>query len=103
MAKYLTYNGETHSYSEWSRLLGINKYTLVHRLKQGLSVEKALNTKLYKRGKNGRKVKCIETGIIYNSVNECANNLYIEPGNIRNNAGGRTKSCCGLHFEYVED
>lgn len=103
MSKYLTYNGETHNYSEWARLLGINKITLTHRLRHGWSVEKALSKKLYKPGKMGRKVKCVETGVIYNSVNECANVFYIEPANIRNCASGRTKSCCGHHFEYVDD
>lgn len=103
MAKYLTYNGETHSCREWSRILGLSTNTVYSRLKNGWEIEKVLSTKLFKTGKKERKVKCVETGVIYNSVNECADDFFIDPSNIRNNARGKTRSCYGFHFEYVED
>lgn len=103
MAKYLTYNGETHNYNEWARLLGLNQNTLNARLKYGWSIERVLSSERYKCGKKPRRVRCIETGVIYNSTNECADDFFIEPHNIRNNCCGRTKSCAGFHFEYVKD
>lgn len=41
----LEHSGEAHTVSDWSRLLGIHKATLQHRLKRGWSVEKALSSK----------------------------------------------------------
>ncbi len=43
--RYLTFNGETHTYREWSRITGINHCTISVRInKYGWSVEKALTT-----------------------------------------------------------
>lgn len=38
----LTYNGETHSINEWSRITGIAKSTIGNRLKAGATTEDAL-------------------------------------------------------------
>lgn len=41
----ITYKGETHTITEWSRILGINKATLADRLDKGnWSIEKAFTT-----------------------------------------------------------
>lgn len=46
----VTYNGETHSVSEWARILNIKQSTLSNRLTQyGWSVEKALGKAVKKR------------------------------------------------------
>lgn len=37
----IAYNGETHTMKEWSRILGINYYTLNNRLRNGWSIERA--------------------------------------------------------------
>ena len=43
--RYLTFNGETHTYREWSRITGINHCTISVRInKYGWSIEKALTT-----------------------------------------------------------
>lgn len=43
---FLEYNGEIKTITEWSRITGINKNTLLSRVtKYGWSVERALNTK----------------------------------------------------------
>lgn len=58
----IEYNGEVHSVSEWSRIIGINIGTLTGRLNKGWSAEEALFTpvnkkysrdmkKYYKKGK----------------------------------------------------
>lgn len=41
----ITYNGESHTLSEWSRKLGINYYKLRQRLKLGWSIERAFAEK----------------------------------------------------------
>jgi hypothetical protein len=41
---YLTYNGETHSVTEWSGLLNIPRTTLSNRVRLGWSIERALTT-----------------------------------------------------------
>lgn len=42
--KYLDFDGERKSLSEWSKLLGIKRNTLYSRLSSGWSIEKTLNT-----------------------------------------------------------
>lgn len=41
-SRYLTYNGETHTVTEWAEKLGMKRITLYRRLDSGWSVEKAL-------------------------------------------------------------
>lgn len=40
--KKITYNGETHSISEWAKITGIKYGTLWNRIKKGIPIEKAL-------------------------------------------------------------
>ena len=49
--RFLTYNGETHTIAEWSRILNIKTYVLYARLYSGWSVERTLTTpvKKYKK------------------------------------------------------
>lgn len=47
--KYITYNGETHTMSEWSDILGINYSVIRTRLRIGWSVEDALSKEIAKR------------------------------------------------------
>jgi hypothetical protein len=52
---FLTYNGETHTVSQWAEIQHIPRDTLDRRMRQcGWSVEKALTTPV-KRQKNNRK------------------------------------------------
>ena len=44
----IEYNGETHGLAEWSLLTGINKTTLLSRIRRGWSVEKALTESVVK-------------------------------------------------------
>lgn len=44
----IEYNGEVHTISEWSNIIGIKMQTLWRRLKSGWSIEKALTTPLKK-------------------------------------------------------
>lgn len=40
--KFLIYNGEKHCISEWAEILGLRKDTILSRLKNGWSIERAL-------------------------------------------------------------
>jgi len=56
----ITFNGETHSLSEWSRILGLSFPLLSHRINHhGWSVERAFTTPVGKQGnrknQKGRK------------------------------------------------
>ena len=48
-----------------------------------------------------KKVKCIETGTVYNSLTECANELELNISKISAVCRGKRKSTGNLHFEYV--
>lgn len=43
--KLLTYNGETHTETEWAKKIGVNKGTLHERLRRGVPIERALTMK----------------------------------------------------------
>ena len=47
--RFIEYNGYKKSISEWSRVAGISRDSLVKRLKMGWSIDKALNTPIDKR------------------------------------------------------
>jgi hypothetical protein len=44
----LTYNGETHTITEWSNIIGINRDTIDARYRHGLSIDKILSPHLLK-------------------------------------------------------
>lgn len=49
---YITYNQETHTIAEWSKILNINRYTLYDRInKSNMSIEKALTKKVNHKNK----------------------------------------------------
>ena len=49
------------------------------------------------------KVRCIETGEVYNSYNEAAKAMGINKNSVRNVVSGKQESTKGLHFEAVEE
>ena len=49
-----------------------------------------------------KKIKCVETGIIYNSVEEAAKEYNITGNAISACARGDNKTCMGYHWAYVE-
>lgn len=48
-SKLIEFNGEVHSETQWSRLLGGNRNLVHDRLKKGWSIEKALTTPVCRR------------------------------------------------------
>lgn len=51
--KFLTFNGETLSYVEWERKLGLTRGIVESRIRKGCSVEQALSTERVKRRREG--------------------------------------------------
>ena len=49
---YITYKGETHTISEWSKIKGIKEKTLWMRIKSGWEPERALTENVHIRGSN---------------------------------------------------
>ena len=49
-SRYLTFNGETKTLAQWSKISGISSDTISNRLNRGWSVEDALNKPLDNRG-----------------------------------------------------
>lgn len=47
--KYLTFNNETHTIAEWSRILNIPKGTISDRIRRNYPIEKILNNKYTRR------------------------------------------------------
>ena len=49
------------------------------------------------------KVRCIETGEVYNSYNEAAKAMGINKNSVRNVVSGKQESTKGFHFEAIEE
>ena len=45
----ITFNGETHTLSEWAKITGINRSTLMSRLASGWEIERVLSPEIQKR------------------------------------------------------
>lgn len=50
--------------------------------------------------KSGVKIRCIETGKVYDSIKDCANDIHVSPSYISLSLVGHRK-IRGLHFERV--
>ena len=53
--------------------------------------------------KVGKRVRCINTGVIYYSASECARQMGVTQGNVSSCCRGELKSTKGFSFEYVDD
>jgi len=52
---------------------------------------------------NKKRVRCIETGVIYDSGKEAAEAMGLDPSHISKVCRGKLKSHKGFHFEFVEE
>lgn len=48
------------------------------------------------------KIKCLETGVIYDSLIDCAKKLNVDNGDLSRVIHGKRKSVGGYHFERVK-
>lgn len=53
------------------------------------------------KGKTAKKVRCIETNTVYNSITEAANAVNISMSGIINCCKGKQETCAHYHWEYV--
>lgn len=74
-------------------------YNQLHRFK--LMRERGEEIEMNNRGYNAKKVRCIETGIVYNSGQECAKAMGLDASHISKCCRGVAKSHKGYHFEFV--
>ena len=51
---------------------------------------------------NAKKVICLETSKIFNSITEAAKAVDIDPSNISNCLASRRKTAAGLHWKYYD-
>jgi hypothetical protein len=81
-----------------------NELTLKHKsnVYKGRKISEEHKEKLKEASKNRRKVMCIETGIIYSSINEAARNTNVNSGTICKCCKGIKKSGGGYHWKYVK-
>lgn len=56
----------------------------------------------YKPKPNYKKCKCVETGEVFNSVQEAAKFANVNPGQISKALNGKTKSSGGYHWEKLQ-
>lgn len=85
---------------EWStREHNINFGTRNERA--GIAISKALKG-VYNNPKRSKKVKCLETGLIYPSTREVNRQLGFSQQNICNCCIGKRNTCGGFHWKYVE-
>lgn len=62
---------------------------------------KRKNIKKIEKPRSGKKVRCIETGIIYPSISEAARQLGISAGNISACCSGKRKTTNNYSWEFV--
>ena len=98
--KESTIKGKICIYKE-STIQYIDKEQLDAYIKQGWQKGNPKSSKaaLGRESKNKRKVKCIETGYIFDSVQEASMWCH---GSVVDAAKGRYKTAGGYHWEYVD-
>jgi hypothetical protein len=90
----ISYKNETKTLIEWSEILNISKSTLCERLRSGWNIEKAFSTTSEEGKKhNCKKVICITTDKMFNSVKEAAKFYEID-------SSGLAKCCNGKYKTY---
>ena len=66
--------------------------------------EEEMEEKLNKGiGKSSRRVICVETGQVFNSIKEASESMDIGRASISACLAGRNKTSGGYHFKYLED
>lgn len=66
-------------------------------------VEESRRSMDYGVYKTRKKVRCIETGIVYDSITSAANNIGVSTTSIRNACKCESKIIGGYHWEFVKD
>ena len=91
-----------------SRMLGISKSNVFHAMKHGSAVhgihfyygDEPKPDDSFFKPKRRRKVRCTETGVVYESIKDAAERTKISPNGIGSAASGIAG---GYHWEYADD
>lgn len=91
-----------------SRMLGISKSNVFHAMKNGSAVhgihfyygDELKPDDSFFKPKRRRKVRCTETGVVYESIKDAAERTKISPNGIGSAASGMAG---GYHWEYADD
>ena len=89
---------------EWCTPWYNTNYTVKREeaLKMGVTYEKVKKPKK-RGGANSRQVRCIETGIVYDSGAACARAMSLDPSSIIKACKGKLYQTGGYHFEYYKE
>lgn len=109
----ITYNGETHTISEWSRLTGINKGTIKDRLNAGWPDNEALGDPHKRRPHKSvsatwfnKKTIAYKDGVLigmFSSRTEAAEHCGLDPKEVSDCVVGRRKAIRGYTFKRYEE
>lgn len=100
MKKFLQENPEALQ-RRINQLLSANQENRVNKIKEyyaDLSPEERYE----RQRKRFKKVQCIETGEIFESVKKAAIWCNRDPGSVTHCLKGDTKTCAGYHWRYIE-
>ena len=89
-------------------MLGISKSHVFHAMKNGSAVhgihfyygDEPRPDDSFFKPKRRRKVRCTETGVVYESIKDAAERTKISPNGIGSAASGMAG---GYHWEYADD
>lgn len=95
----ITYNNETHCLMEWSEIMNMPYATIKFRLNKGWSIDDIFNKPIL----CPKKIKCVELDKIYHTVVEASKSLNIGKYGIYNCLKGKSKTCAGYHWQYIEN
>lgn len=101
---YIEYNGQNLPIIEWSKITGLSRNTIYKRVVQRKwDIEKALTTPLgCTVGKHGmKKVCCLETGEIFNSIADAGKYINRNSTNIKACCDKRRNTCGGYHWVWA--
>lgn len=71
--------------------------------KEKVSKTRSKRTKLQNQRDYGVKIRCVETGEIFDSQTQAAEKYGLDQGNISRVCRGKAKTTGGYHFEFVRE
>ena len=94
---YVIYDGKKVALAHLAEICEIPEYVLRQRYYHGDRSEYLLREYTGK----SKKVQCIETGELFNSINDAEKSLGLKHGGIWHQISGNNKTCGGLTWRYV--
>lgn len=91
------YNNHVENLEWCDRKYNVNYGQRTKKQKETMKTIKTVKTV----GKPKKQIRCIETGIVFESVNEASRQLNVKSSNLFACLNGRQKTCGGYHWEYV--